>query len=187
MGVRLLDDKRYTDWIVNADWGTKPWLVMFALTPMSGPSIVQPTDNMMRNLSCLATIYGDTFNFGLMDFRISEKVFENYDIKLDYGKTTPALIMFDSGRAYPAKTGSLSAHNLAIFMENYKEGECQYCPQTIKPPVNELTLYLEYAKNELSKSPHYRDAYNYMQDNYNSTWVHENVLQPYFGPKIGSK
>ena len=32
-GVRMLDDQRYTDWIVNADWGTKPWVVMFAYTP----------------------------------------------------------------------------------------------------------------------------------------------------------
>ena len=91
---------------------------------MTGPNIVQPTDNMIRNLSCLASVYGDTFNFGIMDFRSSEKVFENYDIKLDYGKTTPALIMFDSGKAYPAITGSLSAHKLADFMENYKEGSC---------------------------------------------------------------
>ena len=123
-GVRLLDNQRYTDWIVNADWGTKPWLVMFANTPYASASIVQPTDNMMRNLACLATVYGDTFNFGLMDFRISEKVFENYDMKLDYGKTTPALILFDSGRVYPAPTGALSAHKMSDFMENYKEGSC---------------------------------------------------------------
>ena len=132
--MRLLDNQRYTDWIVNADWGTKPWLVMFANTVYSSSAIVQPTDNMMRNLACLATVYGDTFNFGLMDHRKSEMVFENYDVKLDYGKTTPALIIFDSGRAYPAESGSLSSHLLAQFMENYKEGSCQRCPQTIKPP-----------------------------------------------------
>lgn len=72
----------------------------------------------------MATVYGDTFNFGLMDHRASEKVFENYDIKLDYGRTTPALIIFDSGRAYPAMPNSLSAPKLADFMTNYKDGSC---------------------------------------------------------------
>lgn len=108
-GIRLLDNQRYNDWIVNADWGTKPWVVMFAYTPYTQSGLVQPTDNMMRNLACLATVYGDTFNFGLMDHRASEKVYENYDIELDYGKTTPALVIFDSGRVYPAQPNSLSA------------------------------------------------------------------------------
>ena len=141
----------------------------------------------MRNLACLATIYGDTFNFGLMDHRKSEKVFENYDVQLDYGKATPALIMFDSGRAYPAPPGSLSSHKLADFMDNYKEGSCQHCGQTVKPPQSEGGLYLEYAKNEISGAQAYKDAYNYMQDNHNDTWVHMNLIQPYFGPKIGRK
>ena len=114
--------------------GTKPWLVMFANTPFSSPQIVQPTDNMMRNFACLATVYGDTFNFGLMDHRKSEMVFENYDVKLDYGKTTPALVIFDSKRVYPAKGGALNSEKLADFMENYKEGSCQNCPQAIKSP-----------------------------------------------------
>ena len=26
-----------------------------------------------------------------------------------------------------------------------------------------------------------------MQDNYNTTWVHLNLIQPYFGPKVGPK
>ena len=116
------------DWIVNADMGTKPWVVMFAYTPLGQAGIVQPTDNMMRNLACMATVYGDTFNFGLMDHRKSEKVFESYDVKLDYGKTTPALILFDSGKAYPALPGTLSANKMADFMANYTEGSCQFCP-----------------------------------------------------------
>jgi len=82
---------------------------------------------MMKNLAFLAKIYGHKFNFGLMDHRRSEKVFESYDVKLDYGRTTPALIIFDSGLAYPAKTNTLSAIKLAEFVENYKQGECSYC------------------------------------------------------------
>lgn len=127
LGIRFLDNQKYTDWIVNADKGTKPWVVMFANTPMGQESILQPTDNSMRNLACLASVYSDTFNFGLMDHRKSEKVFESYDMRLDYGKSTPALILFDSGKAYPAATGSLSAPKLAGFMANYTEGDCQYC------------------------------------------------------------
>ena len=111
-----------------------------------------------------------------MDYRSSEKVFENYDIKLDYGKTTPALIMFDGGKVYPALPGALSAHKLSDFMENYKEGSCQYCPQAIKAPQTELTMYLEYAKNEVSGSNLYHGAYNYMQDQHNDTWVHQNLV-----------
>ena len=82
---------------------------------------------MMRNLACLAKIYEHKFNVGFMDHRRSEKVFESYDVKLDYGRTTPALIIFDSGLAYPAKTNTLSAIKLAEFVENYKQGECSYC------------------------------------------------------------
>ena len=75
---------------------------MFANTPLKQPVIVQPTDNMMRNLGCIAKIYGEKFNIGVMDHRQSEKVFENYDMRLDYGRTTPALIVFDNGKVYPA-------------------------------------------------------------------------------------
>ena len=107
--MRFLDDKRYNDWIANAERGEKPWVVMFAYTPLFMGSVNQPTDNMMRNLSCLAKVFGDRFNFGFMDFRASEKVFENFDLRLDYGKTTPALIAFQNGFAYPANTGTLSA------------------------------------------------------------------------------
>ena len=82
---------------------------MFAYTPLFMGSVNQPTDNMMRNLCCLAKVYGDQFNIGFMDYRASEKVFENYDLRLDWGKITPALIVFAEGRAYPANTGTLSA------------------------------------------------------------------------------
>lgn len=145
---------------------------MFANTVYSSASIIQPTDNMMRNLACLAAVYSDTFNFGIMDYRLSEKVFENYDMRLDYGKATPALILFDSGKAYPADTGTTSAIKLAGFMANYTEGDCQFCGQTVKAPQTELTLYLEYAKNEVSGAKVYHETYNFFQDNYNETWAH---------------
>ena len=115
-GVRFLTDQKYTDWIANAPKGSKPWIVMFANTPLAQPTSVQPTDNMMRNLGCLAKVFKDRFNVGFMDHRISEKVFENYDLKLDYGRTTPALFIFDNGKTYPCKTGSLSAVRINKFI-----------------------------------------------------------------------
>ena len=84
---------------------------------------------MMRNLGCVASVYKDKFNVGFMDHRASEKVFESYDVKLDYGKTTPALIIFDNGKAYPALPSTLSAIKLDEFIKGYIEGVCQYCPQ----------------------------------------------------------
>ena len=33
-GVRFLDDKKYNDFIFNAHKGMKPWIVMFANTPL---------------------------------------------------------------------------------------------------------------------------------------------------------
>jgi len=100
---------------------------MFGYTPFSSGEVVQPSDNMIRNMACMAKVFNDTLNVGFMDYRASEKVFENYDVKLDYGKTTPALIMFDKGLAYPAPTGTLSAVKLANFAANYTE-DCQHCP-----------------------------------------------------------
>ena len=83
---------------------------------------------MMRNLGCMATVFGDHFNFGFMDHRWSEKVFESYDLRLDYGRTTPALIVFDNGRAYPAKPGTLGPAKLATFLSDHTNKEnCQYC------------------------------------------------------------
>jgi len=36
VGIRYLDDKRYNDWVVNADHKTaKPWIIMFAYTPFN--------------------------------------------------------------------------------------------------------------------------------------------------------
>ena len=102
VGLRFLDNQRYSDWVVNSRPGDKPWIIMFGYTPYYMADIVQPMDNMMRNFGCLSKVYGDRINFGFMDFRKSEKVFENYDLVLDYGKITPALIAFDDGKAYPA-------------------------------------------------------------------------------------
>merc|ERR1712014_334352 len=96
----------YSDWVVGANAGEKPWIIMFAYTPLYMGSVNQPTDNMLRNLGCLAKVYGDTVNFGMMDFRASEKTFENYDVQLDYGKITPTLIAFENSKAYPIKPGA---------------------------------------------------------------------------------
>lgn len=54
-----------------------------------------------------------------MDHRASEKVFENYDVKLDWGKITPALIAFKDGLAYPATTNTLSAKKLSDFVDDF--------------------------------------------------------------------
>ena len=69
----------------------------------------------------MATQFGDEFNFGFMDFRQSEKVFETYDMRLDFGRVTPALIVFSNGRAYPAETGTLGPVKLVEFINSYKE------------------------------------------------------------------
>lgn len=61
-------------------------------------------------------------------------------------------------------------------MSNYKEGSCQHCPQLIKPAKSEIGLYLEYAKNTVGKNEYYRDAYNFMQDNFNDTWIHTSFI-----------
>ena len=82
---------------------------------------------MMKNIACISKVFGDKFNVGFMDFRGSEKVFELYDILLDWGKTTPALVIFDKGLVYPANTGVLSAQKLVGFASNYTE-DCQFCP-----------------------------------------------------------
>ena len=120
-GIRFLDEQRYRDWVVNARSDDKPWLIMFGYTPNNMPSIVQPVDNMMHNLGCLATVFDGTLNIGYMDYRGSEKVFEVYDVKLDWGKTTPALLIFDKGHVYPAQPGTLSAHKLVHYVENFTE------------------------------------------------------------------
>mmetsp|Transcript_35537 Transcript_35537/g.43557 ORF Transcript_35537/g.43557 Transcript_35537/m.43557 type:complete len:226 (-) Transcript_35537:136-813(-) len=159
---------------------------MFAYTPLYMGSLNQPTDNMMRNLACLAKVYGDRINFGFMDFRASEKVSENYDINLDYGKITPAIIAFDHEKAYPANLSTLSAQKLAYFVENFKT-DCQFCGQKMREPRTELTMYLEYTKNTLANSEIYVDTYNFLQEKTNNTWVHDSILAPYFGPKVGKK
>ena len=107
---------------------------------------------MMRNLACIAKVYGDKYHVGFMDYRKSEKVFESYDLRLDYGKTTPSLFIFDDEKAYPAPLSTLSAPKIDKFIKGYREGECQFCPQRIQAPQSEVTLYLEYAKNEVSNS-----------------------------------
>ena len=87
---------------------------------------------MMRNLGCLASQFSAEFNFGFMDHRLSEKVFETYDMALDFGRATPALIVFANGRAYPARTGTLGPAKLVNFLNNFAdEAYCQFCGQVI--------------------------------------------------------
>ena len=106
-----------------------------------------------------------------MDHRMSEKVFESYDMRLDFGRTTPALIVFANGRAYPAKTGTLGPAKLVNFLNSYSDEEyCQYCGQVTKAPQSELSMYLEYAKNEVQNSHTWVDTYNYVHANYKESW-----------------
>ena len=53
-GVRILDDQRYNDFVANARPGDKPWVIMFAYLPTSGPTWPQPMDNGMKNMGCMA-------------------------------------------------------------------------------------------------------------------------------------
>ena len=187
-----MDDQKYTDFIADAPKGSKPWIVMFAYTPFYMPSLNQPTDNMLRNLACIATLYKDSFNVGFMDYRASEKVIESYDVKLDYGKTTPALFIFDNGRAYPSKPSTLTAYKLHGFLKNYKDGECIYCPQETLAPQTELTMYIEYAKNEVARSMYFREGYKFVEKHLSliapyDTYVKEKYLVPIFGPQNGRK
>ena len=48
-------------------------------------------------------------------------------------------------------------------------------------------MYMEYAKNEIANSNQYIDTYNFILDYTNGTWVHSNIMHPYFGPKVGKK
>jgi len=96
------------------------------------------------------------------------------------------LIAFENSKAYPIKPGTLSAQDLAKFVENYRE-ECKFCGQAIREPRSELTMYLEYTKNTLANSPYYIDTYNYLMERTNNTFVHDKILAPYFGPKVGKK
>lgn len=94
--------------------------------------------------------------------------------------------MFDKGKAYPSNRGTNSAQNLAKFVQNYTE-DCQMCGQRIRPAASELSLYYEYAKREVSNHDYYIDGYNYLQGHLNNTWFHDEVMAPYFGPKVGRK
>lgn len=85
VGVRHITTQRYNDWIANAKKDDKPWIVAIGLFPTNGPKTMQPSDNMMRNLGCLAKVYADRLNVGFMDFRESEMIYELYSMKLDYG------------------------------------------------------------------------------------------------------
>ena len=46
---------------------------------------------------------------------------------------------------------------------------------------------MEYAKNDVANSRTYVETYNKMLEYTNGTWIHENVLAPNFGPKVGRK
>ena len=48
-------------------------------------------------------------------------------------------------------------------------------------------MYLQYAKFELANSKQYIDTYNYLMEKTNNTFIHEKILRPYFGPKVGKK
>ena len=40
----------------------------------------------MKTFICLASMFGDEFNFGILDYRLNEKVIESYDLILSYGQ-----------------------------------------------------------------------------------------------------
>ena len=108
--------------------GDKPWIIYFGLTPhhRSGDAI-QAMDNAMRNLGCIAKLYGDRFNTGYMDHTEAEMVFESYDFMPDMGKGTPLLTVFAHGKAYQAPWMCASVPKIISFIENYAT-ECIFCP-----------------------------------------------------------
>lgn len=53
---------------------------MFGQTPLNQPHVNQPVDAFIKSLSCVAEIFKDSLNVGIMDYRESEKVYELYDM-----------------------------------------------------------------------------------------------------------
>jgi hypothetical protein len=90
LGIHNLDTAKYNDWIAGASEGDKPWLVFFAYTPKySSHKIIQSTDNALRNLACFSKLYGDKFNYGFLDRREAEYVYETYDFVPEMDNTVP--------------------------------------------------------------------------------------------------
>ena len=170
-GVRKIDNQRWDDWIAPQKPGDKPWILALGLTPWTSPNVVQPTDNMMRNLGCLATVYGDKVNVGILDFNTEEFVHKQWSYRLQYGQMAPVIFGVTDGKLYPFPVDNLGASVLDGYV-NDMPGNCKRsCGQPLYPAANELTIYWEYAKHDIGSHKKYKEIFNYFADNYNETAI----------------
>ena len=171
----------------NAPANSKPWIILFMRTPLSGPEADFNTyEGQLDNLIILSEETG-AFNVGFADYRAHEHVFESFEFEgATYGQMVPYLVYIKDGKAYHLGQRNAMIVIVADFLANLDERA--KCIEPVRPARNEVTIFFEYWKRELAKQPIVNTVFNYFpSNNQTDNLIYKNVLVPLLNNKVPIK
>ena len=127
----------------------------------------------------------DEVNFAFMDYQKSEMTWETYADVGEYGQMAPYVLVFHNGKAYHMNQSTAQTLSLLKFVQNFTE-EALYS-EKMGYARDELTIYWEYAKNDIGGDRRIEKFTRQMYKEYNETWWFQNVFKPYFGLEVTRK
>jgi hypothetical protein len=146
-GLHYIDEQKWTDWVVNAPKGSKPWLIDFGWSNMGAPSGDGLFNTRIARHACMAKHLSHLYNFGFGDYRKGENILESYDFEWgQFGMMAPLQLVIKDGTLYQLPQSNIHLIYYAEYLQKLSESV------VITPvllPRNELNIYWEYVKRDL--------------------------------------
>jgi hypothetical protein len=153
-GLHYIDEQKWIDWVVNAPEGSKPWLIDFGFTPLSGPQSDSLFNSRIARAGCIAKHLGHLYNVGFGDYRKAENILESFDFVWgQFGMMAPLQTVIKDGTLYQFEQNNMHliyyAEYLAVVSDENRKNVAYTSP--VLAPRNELNIYWEYAKRDLGR------------------------------------
>jgi len=189
--IHLLDEQKYYDWIYNAPKNSKPWLIFGGISPLWDYQGLQPLDEALRRALCYKKAYGDILNVGWFDYQGHEMIKHSLNFKSNhYGDMAPQMMYIKDGYVYhPIENASSEI----MYQIMYKPREYADFIEPTPAPRTELSIYMEYAMQDLANSKFYADSFNRITDLVEwldmepLTDFHRNVIDVHLGKEARMK
>lgn len=149
-GLHYIDEQKWTDWVVNAPKGSKPWLIDFGWSNLSAPTGDGLFNTRVARHACLAKHLSHLYNIGFGDYRKAENILESYDFEWgQYGMMAPLQLVIKDGMLYQLPQSNIHLIYYAEFLQKLEESV--YITPVLLPR-NELNIYWEYVKRDLGSA-----------------------------------
>lgn len=139
----------------------------------------------MKKLYCAKKVYGDKLAVGFVDYGVDEFVKEAFDLdKRRLGQMAASLVFIKEGTVYHTKQHNHSPDVLANIINHQLNTTRQ---QSVPYPVNSVTIYWEYLKNDLIHDKRIKPYLTQIQQNYKDEQWYIDYCAWFFSNKVTDK